>query len=86
MARTKQTARFSTGGNYKGPTGRISKVDRIAQLSSKNQNNELDTLESSYLNIIILAFPKNKREKMVYNNNDILKLMMTIYFLNYSRY
>ena len=84
MARTKQTARFSTGG--KAPTGRLSKVDRIAKLSSKKQNNEPDTLENSYLNIIILAFPKNKIEKMDYNNNDILKLMMTIYFLNYSRY
>lgn len=81
MARTKQTARFSTGGKAKAPSGRISKNDRIAQLSSKNQNNEPDTLENSYLNIIIQAFPKNKREKMVYNNNDILKLMMTIYFL-----
>ena len=84
MARTKP--RFSTGGKASSGSTVSSKVDRIAQLSSKIQNNEPDTLENSYLNIIIQAFPKNKREKMVYNNNDILTLMMTIYFLNYSRY
>ena len=81
MARTKQTARFSTGGNAPGI---LSKDDRIVQLSSRKQNKKPDTLENSYLNIIILAFPRTKRKKMVYNNNDIITLMMTIYFLNYS--
>ena len=61
MARTKQTARKSSGN--KAP--RKSKVDQLAHLASNKQSSEPDTLENCYLRIITVLFPHNKRNQMV---------------------
>ena len=61
MGRTKQSLRKNSGG--KNPNG--SKLERLSHLSANKQNNEPDTPENCYFEIISSQFPEKKRIEMV---------------------